>query len=234
MFVPLHDANPLKRHPVPVVTLGLIGINVAIWLIFQSGFIIDADRAAAVSFGLIPAVVNDYADLPPRYQIIAERATLVTYMLLHGDIWHLAGNMLFLWVFGDNVEDATGHLCFLAFYLVCGVAGGLMQTLVHPASEVPVIGASGAVSGIVAAYLVLHPRVTVWVLVLMRIPLPLPAWLLLGFWVLFQFGQAILGGGDNTAWWAHVGGLIAGAALIPLVKRRDVPLFDRGLPGRWR
>jgi hypothetical protein len=117
---------------------------------------------------------------------VPEEATYITYAFLHGDIFHLGGNMLFLWVFGDNVEDALGHLRFLLFYLLCAAAGALMHGLLGPDSQVPLIGASGAVAGVVAAYLMLHPRVKVWILAFGRIPLRIPAYIALGLWILFQ------------------------------------------------
>ncbi|MGH1349341.1 MAG: rhomboid family intramembrane serine protease [Methyloligellaceae bacterium] len=162
--------------------------------------------------------------------IIPEGWTLLSYMFLHASIWHLLGNMAFLWVFGDNVEDAMGHFRFLIFYLLCGVFAGLAHSLYNPLSQSPLIGASGAVSGVIAAYLILHPNIRVWVLAFWRIPLPLPAGLVLGFWIGMQFvffylqhtGQVL----SNTAWVAHVGGLVAGAVLIVFMKRRGWKLFD--------
>src|SRR5690606_23904954 len=114
------------------------------------------------------------------------RLTLLSYMFFHGDILHLAGNMLFLWVFGDNVEDALGHFRFLIFYLACGVAGGLVHTLMLPSSDIPLIGASAAVAGVIAAYLMLHPRVRIWVLVLRFIPIRISAATALGAWIITQ------------------------------------------------
>ena len=135
---------------------------------------------------------------------------------------------LFLWVFGDNVEDAMGHLKFLFFYLACGVAGGLLHAWVEPGSESPLIGASGAVAGVIAAYLVLHPRVRVWVLALKAIPLRISAAFALGLWILIQVVMVLLPQVGPVAWWAHIGGLIAGAVLVVFLRRPGVPLFDRG------
>jgi membrane associated rhomboid family serine protease len=150
-------------------------------------------------------------------------------MFIHGDILHLSGNLLFLWVFGDNVEDALGHVKFLVFYLVCGVAAGLAHAVMQPDSSIPLIGASGAVAGVIAAYLILHPRVRVWVLVFRFIPVRITAALALGAWILTQIVMLLLPEGDLVAWWAHVGGLMAGAALVLIMRRRGVRLFDRGL-----
>ncbi len=152
----------------------------------------------------------------------------MTHAFLHGNLWHLIGNMVFLWVFADNVEDDFGHVRFVLFYVMCAIAAGYAYVLTDPASQAPVIGASGAVAGIVAAYLMLHPRQKVWVLALGRIPLRLSAFWVLGFWVLFQFYAILVARpGDDVAWWSHVGGLAAGAVLTLVMRRRGVPLFDR-------
>jgi membrane associated rhomboid family serine protease len=135
--------------------------------------------------------------------------------------------MLFLWVFGDNVEDALGHFRYLVFYILCAISGALLHGLIAPASQEPLIGASGAIAGIVAAYLILHPRVKVWILAFGRIPLRIPAYITLGLWILFQFTMLLLGGEDQISWACHAGGILAGAALVPILRRRGVPLLDR-------
>jgi membrane associated rhomboid family serine protease len=145
--------------------------------------------------------------------------------------------MLYLWVFGDNVEDAMGHFKYLLFYLACGIFGGLMHAWMDPASQIPLIGASGAVAGVIAAYLVLHPRVRVWVLALKAIPLRISAFFALGIWIAIQIVMVIVARMNPeamgpTAWWAHIGGLIAGAVLVVFLRRPGVPLFDRGLSAR--
>jgi membrane associated rhomboid family serine protease len=231
MFVPLYDDNPLRNISAPWVTRGLILANILIYLVFQEPQLVGPDGAQAVlaSFGMIPAVVSGSAYLAAELQRVPEETTLLTYMFLHAGWLHLGTNMLFLWVFGDNVEDAMGHARFLAFYLACGVAAGLVHLASAPESEVPLVGASGAIAGCVAAYLMLHPRVKLWVLVLMRIPLPVPAWVALGLWIAMQVANGILVHEDGTAWWAHVGGLVAGAILVAPLRLPGVPLFDRGL-----
>jgi membrane associated rhomboid family serine protease len=148
-------------------------------------------------------------------------------MFVHGNLWHLLGNMLFLWVFGDNVEDAMGHWRFLFFYIICGVFAALTHVMIQPGSNIPMIGASGAVAGIVAAYLMLHPKVKIWVLALWPIPFKLSAMWVLGFWVLLQLFSALTSSGEGIAWWAHVGGLAAGAVLILFMRRPGVQLFDQ-------
>jgi membrane associated rhomboid family serine protease len=226
LFIPLHDANSLKSIRFQFVTFGLILANVLIYLLtnFSSE---DFQIGAILGFGYIPSVAFDTVELPPGYDIIPEDLTYITYAFLHSDMWHLGGNMLFLWVFGDNVEDALGHVKFLIFYLLCAIAGALFHGLVAPASEAPLIGASGAIAGVVAAYLILHPRVKIWVLVFARIPLRLPAYIMLVLWIGFQFVMFATGGDEQISWSCHVGGIIAGAILVLLLKRRDVPIFDR-------
>ncbi|TCL72645.1 rhomboid family intramembrane serine protease [Rhizobium sp. BK251] len=229
MFIPLHDTNSLKHIRLQYVTLALIGANIVIW--FLTGVIatVPVYQAAVVGLGYIPAVAFDYAELAPGLAIVPEAATYVTYSFLHTGFFHLAGNMLFLWVFGDNVEDAMGHLRFLVFYLLCAVAAALFHGLLGPVSEAPLVGASGAVSGVVTAYLMLHPRVRVWVLVFFRIPLPLPAFIPLLLWIGQQFLMLLIDRGGDVSWGAHAGGIIAGAVLVLVLRRPGVPLFDRRL-----
>lgn len=227
MFIPLHDANSLKHIKVQYVTISLIAINTLVWLATGAFVSDETANRAAMGLGFIPAVVFDYAYLEPALKIVPDDATLITYAFLHLDFWHLASNMLFLWVFGDNVEDALGHVRFLLFYLLCATAGALFHGLVAPMSEGPLIGASGAVSGVVAAYFLLHPKVRVWVLVLFRIPLPLPAFIPLALWIGQQFLMLASGMDDNVSWGAHVGGILAGSILVLFMRRAGVPLFDR-------
>jgi membrane associated rhomboid family serine protease len=226
MFIPLHDANSLKRIRLQYVTIGLIAANVVIFLLTGLGSE-AASRATVYGLGYIPSVVFDSAELPPEWVVVPEDLTYVTYAFLHADIFHLGGNMLFLWVFGDNVEDAMGHVRFLIFYLLCAVAGALFHGMLAPESQVPLIGASGAIAGVVAAYLILHPRVKIWILAFGRIPLRIPAYITLVLWILFQFVMFAAGGEDQISWSCHVGGIIAGILLVFVLKSRDVPLFDR-------
>ncbi|MCF3641030.1 rhomboid family intramembrane serine protease [Rhizobium sp. TRM95111] len=227
MFIPLHDANSLKYIKLQYVTLGLILTNVVVWLVTGLASTQAFSDATVVGLGYIPAVAFDYADLEPSLVIVPEDATYITYAFLHGDFMHLASNMLFLWVFGDNVEDALGHFRYLVFYLLCAAGGALFHGLVEPDSEAPLIGASGAVSGVVAAYFLLHPKVRVWVLVLFRFPLPLPAVIPLAFWIGQQFYMLVVDSGSGISWGAHVGGILVGAVLVLVLRRRGVPLFDR-------
>ncbi len=228
MFIPLHDANSLKHIRLQYVTLALIAINVVSLLVTSSGG--EAFYEAAVlGLGYIPAVVNDIADLPAGSFQVPEEATFITYAFLHGDWFHLGGNMLFLWVFGDNVEDAFGHVKYLIFYLLCAAAGAFVHGVLLRESDMPLVGASGAVAGIVAAYVMLHPKVRVWVLAFGRIPLRIPAWIPLVLWIAIQFVMLAVMPDDIVSWAAHVGGILAGLVLVLIFRRRGVPLFDRAI-----
>ncbi len=226
MFVPIHDQNPIRHIARPWVTWSLIAANVAIFLV-QTTLPGGAERAFLLSFGMIPAVVGNAAVDP--FPAMPAWATVFTYAFLHADAWHLIANMAFLWVFGDNVEDAMGHGKFLAFYAVCGACAALAHMLVNPGSIGPLIGASGAVSGVIAAYLLLYPRVTVYMLVRIIIPLPvpIPAIWALGAWIILQVFYALAPSVEPVAWWAHLGGLAAGAALVLFLKRADVPILGK-------
>lgn len=228
MFIPLHDRNALKHIRRQYVTLGLIAANVITYAV--ATLMPEAAYELGIyGLGFIPAILLGGATLDPSLVLVPENATYITYAFLHGSWLHLGSNMLFLWVFGDNVEDAMGHFKFLFFYLACAAAGALMHGLVMPTSQAPLIGASGAVAGVVAAYLMLHPKVRVWVLVFMRFPLPLPAFVPLLLWVGQQFFMLLVDGDSSVSWGAHVGGIVAGALLVTVLKRPDVPLFDRAI-----
>jgi membrane associated rhomboid family serine protease len=229
MFVPILDDNPLKAIRFQFVTVALIVLNVVIFALEMSGI----DERMVASFAIIPLELFRSGGAPALGPLdalpVPEASTLFTYMFLHGDIVHLAGNMLFLWVFGDNVEDAVGHVRFLIFYVLCGIFAGVVHVIALPDSTVPLIGASGAVAGVISAYLILHPRVRVWVLVFRFIPLRITAAFALGAWIATQIVMVLMPQVGPVAWWAHIGGLLAGAVLIPFMRRPGVPLFDRNL-----
>jgi membrane associated rhomboid family serine protease len=231
LFIPLRDDNSLKSIPFQYVTVSLIAVNILVFILEVSGL----SHAAVASFAVTPRELLGGTELlaPSSYSdggyAIGEEATLLTYMFFHADVFHLVGNMLFLWVFGDNVEDAMGHLRFLFFYLACGVFAALFHAWMLPDSDLPLIGASGAVAGVIAAYLMLHPKVGVWVLAFKVIPLRITAGLALGIWIALQVVMVAMPEMGPVAWWAHIGGLIAGAVLILFMRRPGVPLFDRGM-----
>ncbi len=226
MFIPLHDANGLRHIKLQYVTIALIALNVIVFLLTSFGSQ-DFAIATGYGFGFVPSVAFDRVELPPELHFIPDDLSFVTYAFLHADLFHLGGNMVFLWVFGDNIEDAMGHLRFLLFYLLCAIGAAFFHGMTDPASEVPLIGASGAIAGIVSAYLILHPRVKVWVLAFARIPLRIPAWIALSLWIVLQVAMFLTGGEERISWACHVGGIVTGAVLVLLLKRRDVPLFDR-------
>ncbi|MFA9462069.1 rhomboid family intramembrane serine protease [Thiohalorhabdus sp. Cl-TMA] len=232
-MIPLYDDNPTSRPP--VITVTLIAVSVAVFL----GQISLSEQAATVliyRLGAIPAVVTGEVRLHPDLAgAVPAQATLFTSMFLHGGFLHLAGNMLYLWIFGNNVEDALGHFRFLLFYLAGGVVAALAHIYMDPVSEVPMIGASGAISGVLGAYLLLYPKAQVAVLIPIGIILQLvrlPAVVVLLLWFLFQFLSNLFAsaqeGGGGVAWMAHIGGFVAGILLLFLFKRRSVPLFGDG------
>ena len=228
MFMPIHDLdNPVRRVAWPIVTYTIITINVVVYLVLNAMSSEEA-YATIVSLSFKP---NGLPDLPEGLAAmdLPLLVTAVTSMFVQYEFWHLVGNMMALWVFGDNVEDALGHFRFLVFYLLCAAAAGYGHALTEPVSIAPLIGASGAVAGVIGAYLVLHPKVRVWVLAFGRLPLRLPAAWVLGAWIAFQLAMAFGFGDTQVAWWAHVAGALAGALLVVPMRRRGVPLFDRGV-----
>lgn len=229
---PINDDNPTYRFP--LVTVSLIVVNVAVYLWQLS--LGEAVNGVIYEMGFVPSRLF-HPELPAPNSDLAASATLFTSMFLHGGPLHLAGNMLFLWIFGDNVEDAMGPVRFLAFYLLCGLAAAFGQAFVETQSVIPMIGASGAVSGALGAYMLLHPTAPVRAIIplgFIFIPFLVPAFLMLGMWfggqLLMDFASNPSEGG--VAFRAHIAGFIAGAALIPLFKDRDVPLFS-SRPRPW-
>lgn len=228
MFLPLHDQNPLKIVPFQFVTVTIILINIAVFA-WQAFLPLGDENSFVLGYGMVPAVLFDHSLLPPDIVRLPAEITLLTYMFLHTDVWHLLGNMLFLWVFADNIEDAMGHFRFALFYLLCGIAAGLCHGLFEADSIAPLIGASGAAAGVLGAYLLLHPKVKILVLLFGRLPLVLPAYVLIAGWVGLQL-FALFYSDENISWWAHIGGFLVGAALLPLLRDKSIPLLDRGTP----
>ena len=226
--IPLYDDNPIERTP--FITWAIIAACVAVFL-WQAGLGPRGEQAVAFGLGLVPAVLFGYAELPPQLQLVPSGATLITHMFLHGGWAHLLGNMLFLWIFGNNIEDALGHGRYLLFYLLCGLAAAAAQIAGDPASEIPMIGASGAIAGVLGAYLVLHPhanvRVLVWIIVFVRL-INVPAWIVLGLWFAMQLfgGLATPMAKGGVAFWAHVGGFVAGILLILVLRPRRTALLQ--------
>lgn len=232
-MIPLHDDNP-TRH-LPLITIALIALCGLVYLWQLAGGESEAARQA-YRFGLIPAVLLGEKTLPVGLNPVAPEWTMLTSMFLHGGLLHLGGNMLYLWIFGNNVEDALGPLRFTLFYLLAGVVAALAQTLSEPHSTIPMIGASGAISGVLGAYLVLHPRANVLVLIWLGVFSQLvrvPAFVVLGFYAALQVVNATLAqaGEGGVAWFAHLGGFLAGLLLIkPFCLGRPPPLGQRRGP----
>ncbi|WP_084462514.1 rhomboid family intramembrane serine protease [Oceanibaculum pacificum] len=231
-MIPLSDDNPTERQAILTILLIVACIAVFAW---QASLGDDAGNRAVYALGLIPSVLLGTQVLPAGVALVDPWMTVLTSMFLHGGWLHLGGNMLYLWIFGNNVEEALGRVRYLLFYLLCGGAAAFLQVAADPASGVPMIGASGAISGVLGAYLLLFPRTNVWVLIplgLFTRMTPLPAILVLGFYFVIQIVSALLDTGSEggVAWYAHIGGFVAGMLLVGLLKRRDVPLF--GAPRR--
>jgi len=221
--IPLRDINPTERFA--IVTFILIVLNVIIFIYELTLGEVDGDLFVA-AFGLIPKQLFDH-DVG-AFSGTPVPATLVTHMFLHGGILHLAGNMLYLWIFGNNIEDATGRIRFILFYLLCGWCAAFAHAYMNSSSLTPMIGASGAISGVLGAYLLLYPRARVVTLIIFGFYIrtaEIPAKVVLGFWFLLQFVNALLssGSGGGVAWYAHVAGFATGMLLIGLFKRSDVP-----------
>ncbi|HEY2070557.1 MAG TPA: rhomboid family intramembrane serine protease [Rhizomicrobium sp.] len=225
-MIPISDDNPTRRPA--IVNWTIIALCVAG---FAWEFKVGIDPAIA-RYGFTPASVfgRDAHGVPP---------SLLVHMFLHGGLLHLAGNMLYLWIFGNNAEDAMGHVRYVLFYLICGLAAALgfafMTSGMAGASTVPMVGASGAISGVLAAYFLLYPRARITVVVPLGIifyPLAVSAVWVIGFWFVMQLLNVWMGdpGQPGTAWWAHVAGFAAGLVLTPLFKSRDVPLFGHPPP----
>lgn len=216
-MIPLRDINPRRRFP--LVTLTLVLLNVAVFvyeLLLPSESALDS---LAFAWGLVPYQLTQ---LDPRAFL-----SIFTSMFIHGGFMHLLGNMLYLWIFGDNIESALGSLRFLVFYLLCGVGAAAGQVLVDPLSRIPMVGASGAISGVMGAYLLLYPRAEVETLLFLGYFVRLvrmPALVVLGMWILLQLfsGLAALGmdASGGVAWFAHIGGFIAGLVLVVLLRRK--------------
>ena len=212
---PIRDHNPSGRTP--YVTWGLILANVVIYVLYTT--MLPGPAAVQdffMSWAIIPAEVSTGSGW----------ITLLTSMFLHGGLMHLAGNMLFLWIFGDNLEDEMGHLRYLGFYLASGTGAGLIHVLAAPGSPIPTVGASGAIAGVMGGYLLLFPRARVDILVILVIffkIFPVPAWAMLGLWFALQFfgGMGADPQAGGVAYWAHAGGFVIGFALcLPLWLRR--------------
>ena len=223
MLIPVKDDNPLRVIRFQMVTATLAVLNV---LIFVMTGAIPGEQALitfAMGFGLIPVELFNHAIAAASpFNPVAEPLTTLTYAFLHGSWMHLISNMLILWVLADNIEDAYGHVGFIAFYLVCGVIAGLTHAFMSPDSPAPLVGASGAIAGVMGAYLLLYPRARILMLFSFIIPFRVPAFILLLGWIGLQF-LSLRGpqpGDQAVAWWAHIGGFAAGLIITFLLRGR--------------
>jgi membrane associated rhomboid family serine protease len=232
---PYRDENETQRPA--IITGTIIAVNVLVWLFVQGAGSTVALGKSVCELGLIPGELT--LSLPPGTRFpMGDRLVcltdsgrqvshLITSMFLHGSWMHLLGNMWFLWIFGNNIEDSMGRPRFIVFYLLCGLAAAFGQIVTNPNSTIPMVGASGAISGVMGGYLVLYPNVRVYAMVPLGFFLTsvaLPAWVMLGYWFLIQFVSGLLtmaGDMGGVAFWAHVGGFVAGIVLIKLFVRDD-------------
>ncbi len=216
MFIPLRDENPTRRFP--VVTVLIIGLNIGVF-IYQA-LSPQGLNYHVVRMGIIPYEITHFRSLAEGIRL-SPPLTLFSAMFIHGSLFHLLGNMLFLWVFGNNIEDYLGSLRFIPFYLLSGLGAAMIQVIASPNSRLPMIGASGAIAGVLGAYLVLYPAARVQTLIflffIIRI-VAIPAAYVLGLWFILQVLNVGLGGG--VAWFAHIGGFLLGIGLVRLVSGR--------------
>jgi len=236
---PLYDDNPTEIFP--LVTLLIMGVCIGVWVFLQgAGASYPTLEGSVCAFGAIPLEITSplaggAAALPggPCLMGGLRWSTLVTSMFLHGSWMHLIGNLWFLWIFGNNVEDSMGHGRFLSFYLLCGLVAAGSHIATEPSSPVPMVGASGAISAIMGAYLVLYPRARVhslfFIIIIIRV-FQLPAWFFLLYWFSLQLATSAVqmpGGGGGVAFWAHIGGFVAGVALVKLFQNRTLVAAKR-------
>jgi len=212
MFIPLKDENPTQRFP--VVTVVLIALNILIFL--YQVFSPQGLEYHVLRMGAIPYEITHFTTVTffPR---ISPPLTLLTSLFIHGGILHLFGNMLYLWIFGNNIEDFLGPFRFILFYLISGLGASLIHIAFHPSSQIPMIGASGAIAGVLGAYFLLYPGARVLTLVFIWI-IPVPAFIILGLWFVAQVMNIGIGGG--VAWFAHIGGFLIGLGLLRLYLRK--------------
>ncbi|HEX2091570.1 MAG TPA: rhomboid family intramembrane serine protease [Longimicrobiaceae bacterium] len=217
-MIPLRDENPTEITP--LITLAFIALNLAAWFMLQGAGTPQALEASVIAFGTVPCEVTGACPAEGLGW-----SAILTSMFMHGSWEHILGNMLFLWVFGNNIEDSMGHLRFIVFYLVCGIAAALAHIYLSPNSRIPAVGASGAISGVMGAYIVLYPRVRVQTWIPPFFMVNLNAFFLLAYWFVIQLFTGVVSFGPEmgeqggVAVWAHVGGFVAGLALIKVFEK---------------
>jgi membrane associated rhomboid family serine protease len=233
-MIPLYDDNPTERTP--FITVGFI-VACTLVFVYQASLPPQPGESFIYKYGAIPGLLFGEVDLPATMSVsVPAYATLVTSMFLHGGWMHLIGNMLYLWIFGNNVEDVMGHARFIVFYVACGVLAAFSHAITDPSSTVPMVGASGAISGVLGAYILLFPHAHVLVFIPGIGLTSVAAGIVLGMWFILQLlsgGMSVGGSGGGVAFFAHIGGFIAGMTLIGLFKRPDVRFFSPGRASRW-
>lgn len=220
-MIPLKDINPTRTTPVVNIALIVVNVVVFFYMVYWGTLTPGWENAYVMAHGTVPLRVTLF--LQGRVTAEAALLPLVTSMFLHGGLMHIAGNMLFLWIFGDNVEDYFGHFGYLVFYMVCGVGSGLIHVLFNMDSRIPAVGASGAISGVMGAYAVLYPRHQILTFFFIFL-IPVPAIFILGYWFVLQFLEGLNGIGMRSAGgvaiWAHIGGFLIGVIITVLVRRK--------------
>ena len=223
-MIPLRDDQP--RFSTPYVTYFLIALNSVIFL-FEAALTPESFKTLLYQFGMISANITGYLSGAGTLGLVAVLLPALTSMFLHGSWMHVIGNMWFLWIFGDNIEDHLGHFKYLVFYLASGIGAAVAQVILNPHSRVPTVGASGAIAGVLGAYFVLYPRARVLIWFPIMFLFYLPAWVTLGYWFAMQFlsgaATSMAASSDTTggvAFWAHVGGFVAGIVLIKILPER--------------
>lgn len=243
---PYRDENQTQRAA--IVTWAIIALNIVTWIFVQGAGATKPLVQSICELGLIPGELT--GTLPPGTRVALgeglvcatdsgrQISHLFTSMFMHGSWLHMLGNMWFMWIFGNNVEDSMGRLRFIVFYLLCGLAAAFGQVLTSPSSAIPMVGASGSISGVMGGYLLLYPKVRVFAILPIGFfitSIALPAWAMLGYWFLIQFASGIFSfGGDvgGVAFWAHIGGFVAGVVLVKLFVRPDYLAAHRS--HHWR
>lgn len=222
-MIPLKDENP--SDTIPIVNIFLIITNISVF-IYQNYFVPGGAQPLFLQLGFIPYELSHFVDINPK-NLVPVPLTIFTAMFMHGGWLHLLSNMLYLWIFGDNIEDILGHVKYLIFYIFCGIAATLVHGFINIDSQIPTIGASGAIAGILGAYMFLFPRARIKTLLIIFFFVKIvyiPAIIMLGFWILIQaisgFAEYGLRTGSGIAWFAHIGGFITGLALIAILKKR--------------
>ena len=216
-MIPLKDDIPSHRLPIVNISLILVNLGIFLYLVFNN--MLDV---FIMTHGVVPK--NFFADFSPLTQFYL----FTIAIFLHGGWLHVLGNMLYLWIFGDNVEDRMGHLRFLIFYLICGYTATLAHVFIEPLSTMPMVGASGAIAGVLGAYLVLFPRAKVLTLIPIFFFITfirIPAVLFLGFWFVLQIFNGMVSGSAGVAWWAHIGGFIIGMILVKFLAQKNKYYF---------